>query len=156
MDSDGAMSVIKLGRGVTICDPLSLSLLFNLVVDRTLEILLGDIGYRMGANVINALGYADDIILFSFIKIGLQEKLTRHHTAFMKNGLNINANKTDALFVVTSVRDKKVKIDTTSSFALGGMVIPRRSPTDIWTYLECAYQGAREYANNPRIRPSSC
>lgn len=143
-------SAIKIGRGVRQGDPLS-PLLFNLVVDRALGILSEDVGYRMGGKVINALGYADDIVLLASTKSGLQENLTRLHAAFLRNGLLINAKKTGVLSMVASGRDKKVKIDTTPYFTVGGALIPQRSPVDVWAYLGCMYKGAREFANDPPL-----
>jgi len=141
---------IKIGRGVRQGDPLS-PLLFNLVVDRALGVLSEDVGYRMGARLIGALGYADDIVLLASTTNGLQENLTRFDNAFKVNGLSINAKKTGVLSMVASGRDKKVKIVTTPSFTLGGAWIAQRSPVDVWAYLGCMYQGAREYANDPPL-----
>jgi len=141
---------IKIGRGVRQGDPLS-PLLFNLVVDRALGILSEDVGYQMGGRLISALGYADDIVLLASTRNGLQENLTRLNDAFKVNGLSINAKKTGVLSMVASGRDKKVKIDTTPNFTLGGAWIAQRSPVDVWAYLGCMYQGAREYANDPPL-----
>jgi len=97
------------------------------------------------------LGYADDIVPLSSTKAGLQENLTRLHEAFVQNGLSINASKTGVLSMVASGRDKKVKIDLTPHFTVGGVLIPQRSPTEIWNYLGSSYQGAKEYANDPPL-----
>lgn len=147
------VSRIQLGRGVRQGDPLS-PLLFNLVVDRALGILSEDVGYRMGGRLVSALGYADDIVLMSSTKAGLQKNLTRLYEAFQKCGLSINARKTGVLSLVASGRDKKVKVDLVPSFALGGVVIPQRSPVEVWTYLGSTFQGAREYADDPPISRS--
>lgn len=149
----GEDAAIKIGRGVRQGDPLS-PLLFNLVVDRALGILSEDVGYRMGGRLVNALGYADDIVLLASTATGLQENLTRLHAAFSSCGLTINAKKTGVLSVVASGKDKKVKIITIPSFTLGGVLIPQRSPVDVWTYLGCMYQGAREFANDPPLAHS--
>lgn len=148
--SNGEVSTIKIGRGVRQGDPLS-PLLFNLVVDRALGFLSEDVGYRMGDSLVNALGYADDIVLLSSTKMGLQENLTRLHAAFQRSGLSVNAKKTGVLSMVASGRDKKVKIDVTPYFTLGGALIPQRSPVEAWTYLGCMYKGAREEANVPPL-----
>lgn len=151
--SGSEVSSIKIGRGVRQGDPLS-PLLFNLVVDRALGILSEDVGYKLGDRLVNALGYADDIVLLSSTKVGLQENLTRLHAAFARNGLSINAKKTGVLSMVASGRDKKMKIDTIPYFTVGGALIPQRSPTDVWTYLGSMYQGAREYADVPPLAQS--
>lgn len=151
--SGSGESSIKIGRGVRQGDPLS-PLLFNLVVDRALGILSEDVGYKLGDRLVNALGYADDIVLLSSTKVGLQENLTRLHAAFTRNGLSINAKKTGVLSMVASGRDKKVRIDTIPYFSVGGALIPQRSPTDIWTYLGSMYQGAREYVAVPPLAQS--
>lgn len=144
------VSMIQLGRGVRQGDPLS-PLLFNLVVDRALGVLSEDVGYRIGSRTINALGYADDIVLLSSTRAGLQENLNRLNDTFLQSGLSINATKTGVLSLVASGRDKKVKIDTTRTFTVGGMRIPQKSPIEVWTYLGTTFQGAREYANDPPI-----
>lgn len=148
--SAGEMSAVEIGRGVRQGDPLS-PLLFNLVVDRALGILSEDVGYRMGARLVNALGYADDIVLLASTTSGLQENLTRLHAAFQRNGLDINAKKTGVLSMVASGRDKKVKVETIPQFTVGEALIPQRSPVDVWTYLGCRYQGAREFAHDPPL-----
>lgn len=145
---DPQVPLIKIGRGVRQGDPLS-PLLFNLVVDRALGILSENVGYKMGERVVNALGYADDIVLLSSTKVGRQENLNRLQAAFLRNGLSINAKKTGVLSIVASGRDKKVKVDTRPSFTLGGAMVPQRSPVDVWAYLGCMYEGARELANIP-------
>lgn len=144
---------IKLGRGVRQGDPLS-PLLFNLVVDRALGILSEDVGYRFGGRVIGALGYADDIVLLSSTKAGLQENLNRLHEAFAMNGLTINAKKTGVLSLVASGRDKKVKVETIPQFTVGGVVIPQRSPKEVWTYLGMTYEGSRELTPVPPLAHS--
>jgi len=141
---------LRSGHGVRQGDPLS-PLLFNLVVDRALEILSEDVGYRMGARLTSALGYVDDIVLLASTKNGLQENLTRLDNAFKVNGLSINTKKMGVLSMVASGRDKKVKINTTPNFTLGGARILQRSPVDVWTYLGCMYQGAKECANDPPL-----
>lgn len=146
----GQVSAINIGRGVRQGDPLS-PLLFNLVVDRALGFLSEDVGYQLGGRLVNALGYADDIVLLASTKSGLQENLTRLHDAFKLNGLSINAKKTGVLSMVASGRDKKVKVDLTPYFTVGGALIPQRSPVDVWTYLGCMYQGTREVANDPPL-----
>lgn len=146
----GKVSAINIGRGVRQGDPLS-PLLFNLVIDRALGFLSEDVGYQLGGKLINALGYADDIVLLASTKRGLQENLTRLHDALKLNGLSINAKKTGVLSMVASGRDKKVKVDTTPSFTVGGALIPQRSPVDVWAYLGCMYQGTREVANDPPL-----
>lgn len=106
---------------------------------------------HMGDERGRCLSYADDIVLLSSTKVSLQENLTRLHAAFMQNGLSINAKKTRVLFVVMFGGDKKMKMDTTPYCTVGRVMIPQKSPLDVWTYLGCMYQGAREYAN---ISPS--
>ncbi|KAL6417402.1 hypothetical protein ACFW04_012773 [Cataglyphis niger] len=80
------VSLTQMGHGVGQDDPLS-PLLFNLVVDRALGVLSKNVGYRFGGRVVGALGYADDIVLLSSTKVGLQENLTRLNAAFERNGL---------------------------------------------------------------------
>ncbi|KAG7196381.1 hypothetical protein KM043_018805, partial [Ampulex compressa] len=145
--SGSAGEPICLGRGVRQGDPLS-PLLFNLVVDRALGILSEDVGFRMGGYLVNALAYADDIVLLSSTTMGLQENLERLSSAFQVHGLEINAKKSGVLSLVASGRDKKVKVVTQPSFTLGGSLLPQRSPVEVWSYLGALYEGARESATH--------
>lgn len=139
-----------LGRGVKQGDPLS-PLLFNLVVDRAVGVLSEDVGYKLGAERINALAYADDIVLLASTKTGLQENLNRLQAALLRNGLDINPRKTTVLSLVASGRDKKVKLVTKPSFTLGGATLEQCSNVKTWRYLGRTYEGARELTHVPPL-----
>lgn len=74
----------------------------------------------------------------------------------MYDGLSINGiQKTGVLSLIPSGHDKKVKMETKPSFTVGGVVIiPQRSPTEIWSYLGNEYQGARECVHIPPLAHS--
>jgi len=105
-------------------------------------------------SVVDVLGYADDIVLLSSTKVGLQENLNRLREAFERCGLSINAKKTGVLSLIPSGHVKKVNVETKPSFTVGGVVIPQRSPTEIWSYLGNEYQGARECIYIPPLAHS--
>ena len=60
--------------GVKQGDPLS-PIIFNLVMDRLFSRLLKEIGVRVGDSIVNAMRYADDIVLFALAPTGLQSLL---------------------------------------------------------------------------------
>lgn len=71
----GEMSApVRPGQGVRQGDPLS-PLIFNMVMDQGLGVLRDDMGYDLGGERVNALAFADDLILMASTRQGLQEQL---------------------------------------------------------------------------------
>lgn len=140
---DRVTAPIHLGRGVKQGDPLS-PLLFNLVVDRALGVLSEEVGYTLEGVRVNALAYADDIVLMSSTPRGLQENLKRIEYALERSGLAVNQRKSGVLSMMASGRDKKVKIVADAEFRLQGGILPQRSVLDVWSYLGNTYNGAKD------------
>ncbi|KAK2707505.1 hypothetical protein QYM36_015269 [Artemia franciscana] len=62
----------KLTRGVKQGDPLS-PILFNLVVDEALRAIPHGVGFTINETLIPAIAYADDLVIASSSKVGLQK-----------------------------------------------------------------------------------
>ncbi|KAL7300075.1 hypothetical protein TKK_0007085 [Trichogramma kaykai] len=125
---------IRVTRGVRQGDPLS-SLLFSLVVDRVLTSLPSSVGYHLGEHKIDALAYADDIVLFSSSILGMKEMLRTAGDEASKYGLQFNAAKCIAMSILIASKPKTYKVSTAESFQIGGGPIRQLGPTEHFRYL---------------------
>ncbi|CAB0044068.1 unnamed protein product [Trichogramma brassicae] len=125
---------IRVTRGVRQGDPLS-SLLFSLVVDRVLTSLPSSVGYHLGEHKIDALAYADDIVLFSSSILGMKEMLRTAGDEASKYGLQFNAAKCIAMSILIASKRKTYKVSTADSFQIGGGPIRQLGPTEHFRYL---------------------
>lgn len=73
-------------------DPLS-PVIFNLVVDPLFSRLPGEIGVRVGNSILNAMGYADDLVLFALSPDSLQQLLDASVTYLQEYSLRVNSSK---------------------------------------------------------------
>lgn len=129
---------IHAARGVRQGDPLS-PLLFNLVINEVLDGLLPIIGVETGGVKINALAFADDLVLMASTADGLQRLLNATTEILRAFGLELMAAKCSALSLVPSGRDKKMKVATESLFVVDGARIPQLQVLDRWKYLGIVY-----------------
>lgn len=97
---------IKPTCGVKQGDPLS-PILFNMVIDRLFSILPKEVGIRVGNQVVNVIGYADDLVLFATTKVGLQTILDASANYLHECGLHINSSKCSTVSVKTVPKEKK-------------------------------------------------
>ena len=126
---------IKVTRGVMQGDPLS-SWLFCLAVNRVLEALPSDIGYELRDQRINALAYADDVILVASTRRGMQRLLDIAEETALRMGLALNNNKCVALSIVPAGKQKKYKVLTDPQFRLtSGNHLVQLTPSQEWRYL---------------------
>ncbi|KAK7874081.1 hypothetical protein R5R35_004625 [Gryllus longicercus] len=127
--------LFKLGRGVRQGDPLS-PILFCLVVDDILSAIPPEVGFNLGDTKINGIAYADDLVLMSSTKWGMETCLRHVGEAATRYGLLFNPNKSSALSLVPAGREKKIKVLTDTQFHLGdGAPIPQINTTTSWKYL---------------------
>lgn len=128
---------VPVTRGVRQGDPLSPAL-FNLVIDGLLRSLPGHIGWRLGDAHVNALAFADDLVLCASTPDGLQELLNAAEAYLNPRGLAFNVSKCSSLSLVASGREKKVKV-ISHPFKLSGGELPASSLNDIWRYLGISF-----------------
>lgn len=137
----GQNTKISIGRGVLQGDPLS-PLIFNSVMDRVLSKVDPDIGYTINGKIFNCAAFADDIILFSRTKMGLQKIVGQVNASLRIQGLEINFEKSNVLSLVPSGRDKKMKIVTDSMIQIEGKALKQIGINEVWKYLGVRYEGA--------------
>ncbi|KAG7196445.1 hypothetical protein KM043_018855 [Ampulex compressa] len=132
----GARSgLYRVRRGVRQGDPLS-SLLFCLVIDVVLGTVPDDVGYEINGSRINALAYADDILLIASTTNGLNASLQVVEARAREQGLSFNARKCVCLSIVPSGKQKKYKILAAPQCVLSdGSQVDQLTPSQQWRYL---------------------
>ncbi|KAK2710499.1 hypothetical protein QYM36_011880 [Artemia franciscana] len=78
----------KLTRGVKRGDPLS-PILFNLVVDEALRAIPHGVGFTIKETLIPAIAYADDLVIVSSTKVGLQKSADTIVNVLKRRGVDI-------------------------------------------------------------------
>lgn len=140
LQHEGAERVARVGQGVLQGDPLS-GPIFMAVYECAIQCLDKNIGFRHNEKPLNALAYADDIVLLASTRRGLQTNLERFEAGLEPLGLKLNASKSLTLSLVPSGRDKKMKVDTSHSFKVAGDAIRPKGLDEVWTYLGMNFEG---------------
>jgi len=136
----GQEKVCKVGRGVRQGDPLS-PLLFNLVLEKALVNLNTQIGFTIGSARVNALAYADDVILVAGTKLGLEENLARFGGNLESSGLKFNLLKCGVVSMVPSGRQKRIKVLDGPTIKYGDQFLPQVDLKSMWKYLGVQFEG---------------
>lgn len=121
-------------RGVKQGDPLS-PLIFNYVIDGMLQTLSDHIGVKIGGKTINALAFADDLILIATTPSGLQTILDQATTYLLKCGLAVNTGKSMSMAIRTVPKEKKTVVDGNTTFLCAGRRLKALTRDDEWRYL---------------------
>ena len=98
---------LRVSKGVRQGDPLS-PILFNLVVDLGLKAITNEIGFKLGSAKVNALAFADDVILVAETPDGLRQACEAFTGRLKFAGLRLNPRKSATLTLVPSGRDNKL------------------------------------------------
>ena len=123
---------LRVNTGVRQGDPLS-TVLFCLLIDEVLRSVPVDVGYEIGGCQVNALAYADDVLLVTSSRVGMRIALRRFEGEAATHGLSFNAAKCVALSIVPAGKQKKYKVLTDSQFQLSdGSELRQMSPTIEW------------------------
>jgi len=120
--------------GVKQGDPLS-PIIFNLVIDRLFSKLPSEIGLKVGEVSLNAIGFADDLVLFATTPKGLQTLLDTAASYLQSCGLCVNAAKCFTVVLRNVPKEKKSVVDARRTFSCLGRAIPALKRTDEWKYL---------------------
>lgn len=132
----------SLGRGVRQGDPMS-AYLFGLVIDRVLAAIPAGVGVKSGYEHINAVAYADDILIFASSRLGLQMALETVEATANVMGLQFNSRKCSVLSLIPAGKQKKIKVITTPSFQLkDGSLLPQVLADEKWLYLGVLFNPA--------------
>lgn len=131
---------VKVINGVLQGDPLS-PVVFNYLIDGALRALDGNIGYNLKGQTINCMAFADDIILVSGSIAGMSQNLSKLVGALSELGLDVNINKTHALSLIPTGKEKKVFISNKPSFHIDGVYLRQLGVNDEWKYLGVRFVG---------------
>lgn len=137
----GEKRTVAIGRGVKQGDPLS-PLLFNLVLDGALESLDREVGYSVEGHVVGALAFADDMVLLSTTRLGMQKNIDSLSTSLSAYGLMLNPSKSHAVSLVADGKRKRVKVLEEPIFTIGTERLPQYSTGHMWVYLGARFEGA--------------
>ncbi|KAK2701624.1 hypothetical protein QYM36_019741 [Artemia franciscana] len=113
--ADGILDLTKkpgpLTRGVKQGDPLN-PFLFNLVVDEALRAIPHGVGFTIKETLIPAIAYADDLVIVSSTKVGLQKSADTIVNVLKRRGLDINSSKSISVGIEACPKSKKTKFST--------------------------------------------
>lgn len=131
----GSYSVpIQVSQGVKQGDPLS-CILFNLVIDWALSNLDPHLGFDLDGIKVNHLAFADDVVLVSATKKGLQRQIDSFTNHLAGSGLTANASKCASLAIVVNGKTKKWVCDPNPAMKVAGHFISAMKITDTYKYL---------------------
>ena len=128
---------VAVRRGVRQGDPLS-PYLFNLAVNRILAAIPSEVGFKLEGTKISALAFADDLVLVSSSRLGMNIALARVEEECASMGLVFNTGKSSTLSLVAGNRVMKV-IEESTFFTSHGP-LPAAKILDTWKYLGIDYQ----------------
>lgn len=135
---EGEELVVQPTTGVRQGDPLS-PVLFNLVVDEFLSNVDPGVAFRSGQFSLDAMAFADDLVVCASTPQGLQQRLNDLAAFLTPRGLTINTAKSFTLSLQPSGKEKKCKIVTTRSFNIDGEALPVSGVASVWRYLGISF-----------------
>jgi len=100
---------IIIKNGIRQGDSLS-PMLFNLIMDKIIENLPKELGYRMGNDLIHIICYADDAVLIADSEENLQTLLSRFDQIAERLNMEISISKTKSLTISRNYTKCKVEL----------------------------------------------
>jgi len=137
--------------GVKQGDPLS-PIIFNLVIDRLFSKLPSEIGLKMGEVSLNAIGFADDLVLFATTPKGLQTLLDTAASYLQNCGLCVNAAKCFTVVLRNVPKEKKSVVEAKRTFSCLDRKIPALKRSDEWKYLGVPFTPEGRLMGNPLVQ----
>ena len=139
VSEEGISDSIPIRCGVKQGCPLS-PLLFNLVLDELLDAMPEHVGLTSCGNRLNAMAFADDLVIMAESKAGLTSLLSYCGTFFKERHMSINASKSAAFgaYVTHRIGDRhitKMIPISVSEWAVEGKEIPVILPEATAKYL---------------------
>lgn len=135
-------TLINVRKGVLQGDPLS-PLLFNAVMDRAIKAIPNHVGYRLNDRNFNCVAYADDIIIVTSTKMGMNLALEAFASSLTTFGLEVNIDKSSTMSLMPSGKDKKIKVLSEPQFKINNTYLEPIGPIGLWKYLGIYFEGAR-------------
>ena len=105
------------------------------MIDWALSALDPLLGFKIDGLRVNHMAFADDVILISETKEGLQKQIDSFTRHLAKSGLQVNAKKCASLSIVVRSRIKKWLCDPTPTFTVFGNGITPMSIEETYKYL---------------------
>ena len=134
-------------RGVKQGDPLSPAL-FNLIIDRLLRSLPGEIGVKVGNAIVNSAAFADDLVLFASTPKGLQALLDTTIDFLSTVGLSLNADKCFTVSIKGQPKQKCTVVEP-RTFCVGSSACPSSKRSEEWKYLSIRFTADGRACYNP-------
>lgn len=133
-------------------------IIFNMVVDRLFGKLPPEIGFRIGKLSLNAMGFADDLVLMAQTAQGLQILLDTAADYLQSCGLSVNAAKCFTVSLKNVPHEKKTVVDGKQKFVCQGRSLPALKRSDEWTYLGIKFTPEGRLKSTPleKLKTFSC
>lgn len=93
------------------------------------------VGFKSGELQVNAMAFADDIIIMAATPFGLQQSLNSLEQFLAARRLPVNPDKCAPLSLRANAKDKITKIATDEVFKISGSTIPVLDTSAKWKYL---------------------